>query len=110
MTSELSIYDPTAGGMPAQKWDEIMLFHDRFYRDQDAHMRWAEAAKKGVDYFEGRQWSAVNMAKLTREGVPFEAITVVDEGEPKPPGSWVTRKAFLRTYPDVRSFPFVVED
>ena len=48
-------------------------------------------------------------AKLTREGVPFEAITVVDAGEPRPPGSWVTREAFVRGYPDVRAFPFVVE-
>lgn len=49
-------------------------------------------------------------AQLTREGVPFEAVTVIDDNEPKPPGSWVTRKAFVRDYPDVKSFPFVVED
>lgn len=48
-------------------------------------------------------------AKLTKEGVPFEAITVIDEGEPKPPGRWIVREAFDALYPGVRSFPFVVE-
>ena len=49
-------------------------------------------------------------AKLTKEGVPFEAITVIDEGEPKPPGRWIERKDFVALYPDVRAFPFVVEN
>lgn len=74
MSGSLTVFDPTAGGLPAQKWDEIMLFHDRFYRDQDAQVRWAEPAKRGVDYFEGRQWTAANMAKLAREGRPILTI------------------------------------
>lgn len=74
MSTSLTVFDPTAGGLPAQKWDEIMLFHDRFYRDQEAHVRWAEPAKRGVDYFEGRQWTAANMAKLAREGRPILTI------------------------------------
>ena len=77
MTTDVSIFDPTSGGLPEQKWDEIMLFHDRFYRDQDAHMRWAETGKRAVDYFEGRQWSAANMAKLTREGRPILTINKI---------------------------------
>lgn len=48
-------------------------------------------------------------AKLIREGVPFEAITVIDEGEPKPPGAYVFRYEFEVWHPGVRSFPFVVE-
>jgi glutaredoxin len=49
-------------------------------------------------------------AKLTKEGVPFEAITVVDDNEPLPPGAWISRQEFARDHPEVRSFPFVVED
>ena len=48
-------------------------------------------------------------AELTSIGEPFRAIAVRDEGEPEPPGMWVSRAAFKAAYPDVRSFPFVVE-
>lgn len=49
-------------------------------------------------------------AQLKAKGEKFEAVTVVDEGEPKPPGRWIVREAFDVLYPGVRSFPFVVED
>ena len=49
-------------------------------------------------------------AKLTKEGVPFEAVTVVDLTEPLVPGRYITRGDFMSLYPDVKSFPFVVED
>ena len=49
-------------------------------------------------------------AKLTKEGEKFEAVTVVDEGEPKPPGRWIVREVFEMLNPEARSFPFVVED
>lgn len=49
-------------------------------------------------------------ARLKAEGEKFEAVTVIDEGEPKPPGFWITREEFAHGWPDVRSFPFVVED
>ena len=49
-------------------------------------------------------------AKLTKEGVLFRTITVIDSGEPRPPGVWMTRKEFAQSWPDVRSFPFVVEN
>lgn len=49
-------------------------------------------------------------AKLTREGVPFEAITVIDLNEPRPPGAYIERWDFEQKHPGVRSFPFVVEN
>lgn len=49
-------------------------------------------------------------AKLTKEGVPFRAVTVVDDGEPRPPGDAISRSEFEDWHPGVRSFPFVVED
>lgn len=49
-------------------------------------------------------------AKLTKEGAPFRAVTVVSDHEPEPPGEWVSRAAFEAMHPGVRSFPCVVED
>ena len=49
-------------------------------------------------------------ARLKAEGEKFEAVTVVDKGEPKPPGRWIVREAFEMLYPEARAFPFVVED
>lgn len=49
-------------------------------------------------------------AKLTREGVPFEAVTVIDLDEPTPPGPYIERWVFQQKHPGVRAFPFVVED
>lgn len=49
-------------------------------------------------------------AKLTKEGLPFRAVTVVDDGEPRPPGEFISRFDFDHYHPGVRSFPFVVED
>ena len=49
-------------------------------------------------------------AKLKAAGEPFEAITVIDDGEPRPPGEFISRFDFEHYYPGVRSFPFVVED
>lgn len=49
-------------------------------------------------------------AKLTREGVPFQAIVVRDETEPCQPGMSMSRSAFATLFPNVKSFPFVVED
>lgn len=48
-------------------------------------------------------------AKLTKEGVPFEAITVIEPGDPQPPGKWMRRPNFEAMHPGARSFPFVVE-
>lgn len=76
-SAALKVFDPTAGTLPEQRWEEIAIFHERFYRDQDAHLRWAETGKRGVDYFEGRQWTAANMAKLLREGRPVLTINKV---------------------------------
>lgn len=74
MSAALAAIDHSAVGLPPQDWDAIMIHHDRYYRDQEAQQKWAGPAKRSVDYFEGRQWSAANMAKLTREGRPVLTI------------------------------------
>lgn len=48
-------------------------------------------------------------AKLTKEGVAFRTVTVIEPDEPHPPGVWWLRSSFEEVFPGVRSFPFVVE-
>lgn len=63
--------------LPRQDWDTLLLHHDRFYRDAEAHQRWATKAKKCIDYFEGKQWSAEDMAKLHAEGRPVLTLNKI---------------------------------
>lgn len=55
---------------PPQDGQRIDLHASRFQRSADALRRWAEVAKRCVDYFEGRQWSAADLAILKAEGRP----------------------------------------
>lgn len=55
---------------PTQQWHRIELHAQRFVRSADAMRPWAEEAKKCVDYYEGRQWSAADLQKLKDEGRP----------------------------------------
>lgn len=48
-------------------------------------------------------------AELTRKGEKFVAIVVRDEGEPEPPGVWISRQQFALEHPNAKGFPFVVE-
>lgn len=49
-------------------------------------------------------------AKFKAQDIEFHTLTVFDPAkEPLPPGDSITRNAFKARYPDVKSFPFVVE-
>lgn len=63
--------------LPPQDWETLLLHHDRFYRDADAHQQWAEKAKKCIDYFEGKQWSSADIALLEDEGRPVLTINKI---------------------------------
>lgn len=56
--------------VPPQSSEKVLLHASRFRRASDACIKWAETAKRCVDYFEGRQWSAADLAKLEREKRP----------------------------------------
>lgn len=60
--------------LPRQRADQILLHADRFNRAADALASWSEGAKKSVEYFEGKQWSAEDLAKLQEQGRP--ALTI----------------------------------
>jgi hypothetical protein len=50
--------------LPPQDWDKLNLIAQRFQRDSEAQRKWAEVAKKAVNYTEGRQWSEADRAAL----------------------------------------------
>lgn len=66
-----------ADALPVQDWQQLLLHHERFHRDAEAHQKWAAVAKKCVDYFEGKQWSAADMAKLADEGRPVLTLNKI---------------------------------
>ncbi len=56
--------------LPKQDSQKSRLMVDRWYRGSQAMEDWAKGAKQCVDFFEGRQWSADQLAKLTKENRP----------------------------------------
>lgn len=49
-------------------------------------------------------------AELAKNNVPFAYVTVYDAGtEPRPPGECITRADFNTLYPDIRTFPLVID-
>jgi hypothetical protein len=64
----------TARPLPRQDMERLLLHAQRYRRGTDAMRGWAEMGKKCVDYYENRQWSAADLAKLAREKRP--ALTI----------------------------------
>ena len=60
--------------LPEQNMNAILMHADRYYRGVDGMRDWIETGKKAVDYFEGKQWSASDLAKLEKQGRP--ALTI----------------------------------
>lgn len=55
---------------PRQDVDRRDLHAARFQRAANAMRAWAETAKRCVDYFEDRQWSAADLMALKQQGRP----------------------------------------
>lgn len=60
---------------PNPKMAALML--DRFERAATAHQKWAEPAKKAVDYYEGRQLTDEVRAALLAQGRPALVFNVI---------------------------------
>lgn len=56
--------------LPKQNVDLIVLLAERFDVSAGAHRKWAEPAKECVDFCEGRQWTADQLAALELQGRP----------------------------------------
>ncbi|WP_341893749.1 hypothetical protein [Ferrovibrio terrae] len=64
-------YGPTAPrGLPVQDPEKLLLLADRWARATAPHDKWAEDAKKCVDYVEGRQWAENVKRSIERQGRP----------------------------------------
>ena len=66
--------DPQGRNLPVQDWRWIVKHAERFARSQDAQSLWSPTAKRCVEYFEGKQWTAADLRKLADEGRP--ALTI----------------------------------
>lgn len=55
---------------PPNHAQTMLLMADRVQRTQNSMRDWAETAKECVNFFEGRQWSADDIAKLALEKRP----------------------------------------
>jgi hypothetical protein len=63
--------------LPMQDQDKVLLMAERFSRSKLAQDEWAPEAKKCVEYFEGKQWSAEDIAKLLSEGRPVLTLNKI---------------------------------
>jgi hypothetical protein len=63
--------------LPEQSQDKILLHATRWRRASDAQLKWAEPAKRCVDYYENRQWSAADIQKLMREKRPVLTLNKI---------------------------------
>jgi len=65
------LYGPKpANRLPEQDARLLLLLADRWQRAFTAHAKWAGPAKQCVDFFEGRQWTAAQIAELAKQGRP----------------------------------------
>jgi hypothetical protein len=56
--------------LPEQNSEKLLLLAERWNRAAGAHEAWATPAKLAVDFVEGRQWTAEEIAKLEKQGRP----------------------------------------
>jgi hypothetical protein len=63
--------------VPAQDSSKVLRIAERWQRATWAHTNWAEPAKKCVDMFEGRQYTASQIAEAARQGRPLFKFNVI---------------------------------
>lgn len=64
-------YGPIAPkALPQQDPEKLLLLADRWQRASAPHEKWAQEAKKCVDYTEGRQWEEKIRAAIEKQGRP----------------------------------------
>lgn len=72
------IFGPTPPNkLPEQNTKRMLTLIDRFCRNKGPHNKWAEQAKKCVDYVEGRQWDQAALRKLKEEGRPALTFNMI---------------------------------
>ena len=66
------VYGPLTArrGLPVQNWDTILLLADRFDRASQAQAKWAETAKKCIEFVAGQQWSQEDLDVMESQDRP----------------------------------------
>lgn len=71
-------YGPTpTNKLPVQDQVKVLLIAERHQRAAWALNKWAEGAKKAVDFFEGRQWTAQQLAEMSRLKRPARTFNII---------------------------------
>lgn len=63
--------------VPKQDSEKVLLLAERWQRAAYAHQRWAEPAKTAVDFFENRQWTADQIAAMTKAQRPALTFNII---------------------------------
>lgn len=63
--------------VPEQEPLKVLLLAERWQRSAFAQQRWAERAKKAVDFFEGRQWTEDQLRKMTAGRRPALQFNII---------------------------------
>lgn len=56
--------------LPKQDPQKVLLLAERWQRASGSQQKWAERAKKAVDFFEGRQWTEAQLLEMKRQKRP----------------------------------------
>ena len=99
----MNAFTPKVGGsarpLPPQNPQRVLLHATRFRRSADALRLWSETAKKCVDYFEGRQWNARDLAKLLNEKRPALTINKIKPLVELVYGYWLSNRTDINFLP-----------
>lgn len=79
--------------------DLILLVAQRYRRSAELQSRWAEIATKCVNYFEGRQWSDADLAKLRSQKRPALVINKIRPLVNLVMGYFLTKRTDIRYVP-----------
>jgi len=63
--------------VPEQDPMKVLLLAERWQRAAWAQARWAERAKKAVDFFEGRQWTEKQLQEMRRQRRPALTFNMI---------------------------------
>lgn len=63
--------------LPQQDPEKVLRLAERWQRSSWAHQRWAEGAKKCVDFFEGRQWTQTQIAQMVLQRRPALTFNII---------------------------------
>ncbi|WOF74144.1 portal protein [Parvibaculaceae bacterium PLY_AMNH_Bact1] len=64
-------------GLPEQDYVKTQMLIERFHRAAEAHDNWATPAKQAVDFLEGRQWTAEEIAEMVRHKRPHLQFNII---------------------------------